>query len=101
DALGCYGGRVPTPHIDRLAREGVLFEQATATVPLTLPSHSSIMTGLLPIHHNVHDNGAFFLEPSFPTLAGGFQAAGYATGAFVSAWVLERRFGLAQGFDRY
>jgi arylsulfatase A-like enzyme/Tfp pilus assembly protein PilF len=101
DVLGCYGGRVPTPHIDRLAREGVLFEQATATVPLTLPSHSSIMTGLLPIHHNVHDNGAFFLEPSFTTLAERFQTAGYATGAFVSAWVLERRFGLAQGFDRY
>jgi arylsulfatase A-like enzyme len=101
DVLGCYGGRVATPHIDRLAREGVLFEQATATVPLTLPSHSSIMTGLLPARHGVRDNGGFFLEPSFTTLAERFQAAGYATGAFVGSWVLERRWGLAQGFDQY
>jgi len=101
DVLGCYGGGVPTPNIDRLARESVLFEQATATVPLTLPSHSSILTGLLPARHGVRDNGGFFLEPSFTTLAERFQAAGYATGAFVGSWVLERRWGLAQGFDRY
>ena len=101
DVLGCYGGRVPTPSIDSLAREGVLFEHATATVPLTLPSHSSIMTGLLPVRHGVRDNGGFFLEPSFTTLAERLQGAGYATGAFVGSWVLERRWGLAQGFDRY
>ena len=101
DVLGCYGGGVATPHIDRLAREGVLFEQATATVPLTLPSHSSILTGLLPVRHGVRDNGGFFLEASFTTLAERFQSAGYATGAFVGAWVLERRWGLAQGFDHY
>lgn len=101
DALGCYGGAVATPSIDRLAREGMVFEQATATVPLTLPSHGSIMTGLLPVRHGVRDNGGFFLEPSFTTLAERFQSAGYATGAFVGAWVLERRFGLAQGFDSY
>ena len=101
DVLGCYGGAVATPHIDRLAREGVLFEQATATVPLTLPSHSSILTGLLPVRHGVRDNGGFFLEPSFTTLAERFQGSGYATGAFVGSWVLERRLGLAQGFDHY
>lgn len=101
DVLGCYGGAVPTPNIDRLAREGVLFEQATASVPLTLPSHSSILTGLLPGRHGVRDNGGFFLEPSFTTLAERFQAAGYATGAFVGSWVLERRWGLSQGFDHY
>jgi arylsulfatase A-like enzyme/Tfp pilus assembly protein PilF len=101
DALGCYGGTVATPHIDQLARESVVFEQATATVPLTLPSHSSIMTGLLPVHHGVRDNGGFFLEPSFTTLAERFRSGGYATGAFLGAWVLERRWGLAQGFDRY
>jgi choline-sulfatase len=101
DVLGCYGGGVATPNIDRMAREGVLFEQATATVPLTLPSHSSIMTGLLPVRHGVRDNGGFFLEPSFTTLAERFQTAGYATAAFVGSWVLERRWGLAQGFDHY
>ena len=101
DVLGCYGGRVATPAIDRLAAEGVLFEQATATVPLTLPSHSSIMTGLLPVRHGVRDNGGFFLEPSFTTLAERFQTVGYATGAFVGSWILERRFGLSQGFDHY
>jgi arylsulfatase A-like enzyme/Tfp pilus assembly protein PilF len=101
DVLGCYGGGVATPFIDSLAREGVLFEQASATVPLTLPSHSSIMTGLLPVHHGVRDNGGFFLEPSFTTLAERLQSAGYATGAFVGSWVLERRWGLAQGFDHY
>lgn len=101
DVLGCYGGGVATPHIDGLARDGALFEQATATVPLTLPSHGSIMTGLLPVRHGVRDNGGFFLEPSFTTLAERFQGAGYATGAFVGSWVLERRWGLAQGFDRY
>lgn len=101
DVLGCYGGSVATPNIDRLAREGFLFEQATATVPLTLPSHGSIMTGLLPVRHGVRDNGGFFLEPSFTTLAERFQIAGYATGAFVGSWVLERRWGLSQGFDHY
>jgi arylsulfatase A-like enzyme/tetratricopeptide (TPR) repeat protein len=101
DVLGCYGGSVATPAIDRLAAQGVLFEQATATVPLTLPSHASIMTGLLPVRHGVRDNGGFFLEPSFTTLAERFQTAGYATGAFVGSWVLERRWGLSQGFDHY
>jgi arylsulfatase A-like enzyme/Flp pilus assembly protein TadD len=101
DVLGCYGGTVATPNIDRLAGQGILFEQATATVPLTLPSHASIMTGLLPVRHGVRDNGGFFLEAASTALAERFQAAGYATGAFVGSWVLERRFGLSQGFDQY
>jgi len=102
DRLGCYGFRgVETPHIDGLAREGVLFEQMTATVPLTFPSHASMFTGLLPPHHGVRDNGGFFLEDGKTTLAERLKAAGYATGAFVAAWVLESRWGLAQGFDRY
>lgn len=102
DRLGCYGfAQVVTPNIDALAREGVVFEHATATVPLTLPSHASIFTGLLPPHHGVRDNGGFFLEDSKTTLAERLKLAGYATGAFVGAWVLDSKWGLAQGFDHY
>lgn len=102
DRLGCYGFEgVRTPHIDALAEEGVLFEQATATVPLTFPSHASMFTGLVPPRHGVRDNGGFFLEESKTTLAERLQAAGWATGAFVGAWVLDSRWGLAQGFDHY
>ncbi len=102
DRLGCYGfSGVATPNLDRLASEGVLFERATATVPLTLPSHSSIFTGKLPPHHGVHDNGGFFLAETETTLAERFQQAGYATGAFVGAWVLDSKWGIGQGFDHY
>ena len=102
DRLGCYGfpGN-STPNLDALAKESILFEQATSTVPLTLPSHASILTGLLPPHHGVRDNGGIPLPESRTTLAERFKRRGYATGGFVGAWVLERRFGLAQGFDRY
>jgi arylsulfatase A-like enzyme/Tfp pilus assembly protein PilF len=102
DRLGCYGfGRVETPNIDALAADGVLFEQATSTVPMTLPSHVSIFTGLDPPHHGVRDNGGFILDPAKTTLAERLKGAGYATGAFVAAWVLESRWGLDQGFDEY
>jgi arylsulfatase A-like enzyme/Tfp pilus assembly protein PilF len=102
DRLGCYGFKgIDTPNIDTLAREGVLFEAATATVPLTFPAHASIFTGLLPPHHGVRDNGGFFLEDKETTLAERLKAAGYTTGAFIGAWVLESRWGLAQGFDHY
>lgn len=102
DRLGCYGySGVKTPNIDRLAREGVLFEQATATVPLTFPSHSSMFTGLNPPRHGVHDNGGFFLDSSKVTLAERLKEAGLHTGAFVGAWVLDSKWGLAQGFDEY
>src|SRR5207247_397434 len=84
DRLGCYGySGIETPEIDRLAREGVLFERVTTAVPLTLPSHASIFTGLLPPHHGVRDNGGFFLDASKTTLAERLRGAGYATGAFV------------------
>ncbi len=102
DRLGCYGfAGIETPRLDALAGEGVLFEQATTTVPLTCPAHSSIFTGLLPPHHGVRDNGGFFLADSTTTLAERLKTAGYATGAFVGAWVLESKWGLAQGFDTY
>jgi len=102
DRLGCYGFTgIQTPNIDGVAREGVLFEQATATAPMTLPAHASILTGLVPPHHGVRDNGGFFLEADKTTLAERLKAAGYATGAFVGAWVLDRRWGLDQGFETY
>jgi choline-sulfatase len=102
DRLGCYGfGGVETPAIDGLARDGIVFENATATVPLTFPSHASIFTGLVPPHHGVRDNGGFFLDDSKVTLAERLQTAGFATGAFIGAWVLESRWGLAHGFDEY
>ncbi len=102
DRLGCYGfTSIETPHLDALARDGIVFENATSTAPLTFPSHSSIFTGLIPPHHGARDNGGFFLDDARTTLAERLKAAGYATGAFIGAWVLESRWGLAQGFDEY
>ena len=102
DRLGCYGFRgVETPNIDALARDGIVFDHSTAAVPLTFPSHSSIFTGLVPPHHGVRDNGGFFLDQEQVTLAERLHDAGFATGAFVAAWVLESKWGLAQGFDEY
>ena len=102
DRLGCYGFKgIETPNLDALAKDGVVFENETATVPLTLPSHTSIFTGLVPPHHGVRDNGGFVLAPEKTTLAERLKAAGYVTGAFVAAWVLEGRWGLSQGFDHY
>jgi arylsulfatase A-like enzyme/Tfp pilus assembly protein PilF len=102
DRLGCYGFRgVETPNIDAVASEGVLFEQATSTAPMTLPSHASIFTGLIPPHHGVRDNGGFFVEETATTLAERLKDAGWTTGAFVGAWVLDSKWGLGQGFDHY
>ena len=102
DHLGCYGrGGGTSPNLDGLARSGVLFRRAYSHVPLTAPSHSSLLTGLLPSRHGVHDNGGYVLKEEFATLAEQFVEAGYRTGAFVSAFVLDRRFGLARGFATY
>jgi choline-sulfatase len=102
DRLGCYGYPLAlTPNLDNLAREGVLFRRAYAHVPLTAPSHASILTGLLPPRHGVHDNGTFVLSTGPRTLAEVFVDAGYRTAAFVSAFVLDRRFGLGRGFATY
>ena len=102
DHLPSYGySHVRTPAIDRLAAESVLFEDAVAHAPMTLPSHASILTGLLPVSHGVHDNAGFFLTPSIPTLAEILKEHGYETAAFVSAFVLDSQFKLDQGFDLY
>jgi arylsulfatase A-like enzyme/predicted Zn-dependent protease len=102
DHLGAYGrSAATTPHLDALARGGVRFSQAFSHVPLTFPSHSSLMSGLLPTRHGMRDNGTTILPPTVALLAERFRAAGYRTGAFVSAFVLDRRFGLDRGFDTY
>lgn len=102
DRFGCYGSTAGlTPFIDGLADHGVLFEQAQSVAPVTLPSHTSMMTGLYPVNHGVRNNGMFVLGDDFETLAEVFQKNGYATGAFVSAQVLSARYGLDQGFDVY
>lgn len=92
-------GRGITPAIDGLAARGVRYTHARATAPLTLPSHASILTGTLPPEHGVRVNGVAL--PARPTLARAFSAAGYRTGGFVGAYVLDRRFGLSGGFDIY
>ncbi|MFQ5788840.1 MAG: sulfatase-like hydrolase/transferase [Acidobacteriota bacterium] len=102
DKLACYGNRrIATPNIDGMAASGVLFESATTVVPLTLPAHSSIFTGTYPVYHGVRDNGGYYLDSEQVTLAETLKAKGYATGAFVGAFVLDSRWGLNQGFDRY
>ena len=102
DRVGAYGGDASlTPNIDAFARQGATFEEALASVPLTLPSHATIMSGLEPLHHGVHDNGTYVFPPDRETLATILKGRGYATGAFVGAYVLDRRFGLARGFDAY
>ncbi|HEV2856678.1 MAG TPA: sulfatase-like hydrolase/transferase [Thermoanaerobaculia bacterium] len=102
DHLGCYGDReAVTPALDRLAKEGLRFASASAAVPLTLPSHTSILTGLLPPHHGLRNNGLGTLPAGTGTLASLLAGQGYRTGAFVGAFVLDRRFGLNQGFEVY
>jgi arylsulfatase A-like enzyme/Tfp pilus assembly protein PilF len=101
DHLAAYGyPAIQTPHIDELAKKGVLFPRAYSHVPLTLPSHCSLMTGTLPIYHGVRDNG-YRLPASAPTLAEILKDGGYRTAAFVGAFPLDSRFGLDRGFEFY
>jgi choline-sulfatase len=102
DALGCYGNvRSQTPWIDRLAARGVRFAQAQAHNVVTLPSHANILTGRLPFAHGVRDNAGFRLPQNVETLASLLGQRGYRTGAFVSAFTLDSRFGLDRGFEVY
>lgn len=99
DAVGySNSGRTQTPALDRLAREGAVYEQATTPTPLTLPSHTSMMTGLTPWDHGVVVNGAR-VPSDLPVLAETLSAAGWRTGAFVAAPVVEAQTGLARGFQ--
>ena len=102
DRLEPYGYRlIKTPQISRLASDGILFDRAIAQVPLTLPSHCSIMTGTYPFSTGVRDQAGFVLADNVTTLAESLKKAGYDTAAFVASSVLEARTGLAQGFDIY
>lgn len=100
DHLPVYGYRgVRTPAIDAFAREAIVFERAYSHAPLTLPSHATILTGLLPAETGVHDNAGFHLDPKRSTLAEVLKRNGYATGAAVSAYVLRAETGINRGFD--
>jgi arylsulfatase A-like enzyme/Tfp pilus assembly protein PilF len=102
DALGCYGRKdAQTPWIDRLAEGGVRFEEAHAHNVVTLPSHTNLLSGRYPPEHGVRDNTGFRFPSTLPTLATLLKAGGWQTGAFVSAFPLNARFGLARGFDVY
>ncbi len=102
DHVGAYGAAADaTPVLDALAAEGTRFETAIAPAPLTLPSHATLLTGLLPPRHGVRHNGIFRLGEDVPTLAERFSGAGHATGAVVAAVVLAERYGLGRGFDHY
>lgn len=101
DHLGCYGYKASTPAIDALAAKSVLFENAISQVPLTLPSHSTILTGLFPDRHGVRNNENFVLDPKIKTLAEHFRKNGYETGAVVGSFSLDSSFGLDQGFQFY
>lgn len=102
DRLPVYGfAEAAMPHLERLAREGVVFDRATSVAPLTLPAHCSLFTGLFPPAHGVRDNGDPPLSPDHTTLAEMLRAQGFRTGAFVGSAVLDADRGLAQGFDQY
>ncbi|HXT68320.1 MAG TPA: sulfatase-like hydrolase/transferase [Vicinamibacterales bacterium] len=101
DALGSYGGRASTPNLDRLAAQGVRFTFAHAHSVVTLPSHTTILTGRLPFEHGVRDNSGYRVKDGTATLATRLKTAGFATGAFVAGFPLTKQFGLTPGFDVY
>ncbi len=103
DHLGCYGYEpAHTPRFDAFAAErAVLFEQAMAPIPITLPSHTSIMTGTFPVYHGVHDNDGYYVDEDLTTLAEILGDRGWATGAVVAAFPVDSQFNLDQGFGTY
>jgi len=101
DHLSPYGADIETPAIQSLADSGMVFDHAYAVAPITLVSHSSMLTGLYPAHHGIRNNGLHFLSPEITTLAESLKSQGFRTAAFISAAVLDRRYGLDQGFEVY
>src|SRR2546428_2959737 len=91
----------PMPRLRQLASRGIVFTRAHALVPLTLPSHATIMTSRGPHHHGVRDNVGYALSAEVPTVAEAFSRAGYATAAFIGGYPLAKPFGLSRGFDTY
>lgn len=101
DRLGAYGyGRAATPALDAIAARGARFDRAYATAPITQTSHASLLTGRYPAGHGARHNGMRVTD-TVPAIAERFRAAGFATGAFVAAFPLDKRFGLSRGFDTY
>jgi len=102
DRIGCYGfSGIETPCMDLFASRGITFEKCVATTPLTLPSHTSILTGTYPTFHGVRDNGGFLVPSEIVTLAELFKQEGYQTAGFVASYVLDSKWGINQGFDYY
>ncbi len=102
DRLGAYGSSAGlTPALDAFAETAARFTAAVSQVPLTLPSHATILTGLHPARHGVRTNDGFRLETGVPTLAEALRARGYRTGAFIGGYPLNSASGLARGFDEY
>ncbi|MCP4657435.1 MAG: sulfatase-like hydrolase/transferase [bacterium] len=102
DHIGAYGYQAAsTPNVDGLARDGVLFQRALTPVPITLPSHTTILTGRYPTGHGVRDNGLFVVPEEELTLAEILRSEGYRTAAAVGSFPLISRFGLAQGFELF
>ena len=102
DHVGAYGhDTAQTPTLDRLARDGVLVEDAVVQVPQTRPSHASLLTGLQPYEHGIRDNFSPPLDPAHPTLATLLKRHGYATGGFIGAYPVSRDSGLDRGFDAF
>ena len=101
DALGSYGGQAATPNLDALASQGARFTFAHSHAVVTLPSHTSMLTGRLPYEHGMRDNAGFRVKDGTETLATRLKAQGFATGAFVGGFPLTKRFGLTPGFDVY
>jgi arylsulfatase A-like enzyme/Flp pilus assembly protein TadD len=101
DAISVYGGRAATPNLEALAAHGATFTFAHAHAVVTLPSHTSLLTGTYPYTHGVRDNNGYRVKKDQPTLATRLKALGFATGAFVGGFPLDQRFGLNSGFDTY
>jgi len=102
DHVGCYGyTSIQTPYIDQLAGAGARFTQALTPVPITLPAHTSLLTGMFPLATGVHDFTDNRVPVGTGTLARILHDRGYSTAAFIGAPVLDARFGLNQGFDTY
>ena len=102
DHLSTYGyQKNTTPNLSRMAEKGTVFEDCLSAVPITFPSHTSMLTGMFPTRHGGRDNGGYYLGAEKTTLAERLQAEGYSTAAFVSGFPLDSRYNLDQGFERY
>ncbi|MCP5046257.1 MAG: sulfatase-like hydrolase/transferase [bacterium] len=102
DYLSCYqNGTAQTPNLDRLADEGARFERCIAQTPLTLPSHTSILSGTYPLYHQVRDNGGLRVPPQLELVSEVLKREGFSTSAFIAAYVLHSKWGMNQGFDTY